>query len=117
MVFKLDSNGIVKPADVLIRGLDTDIVIAMLSNMAKLKVKEIKIWMQCGPIKKQRQINISEIYVAFVKNICLALAGLHAFTGCDSNLSIHGMGKTKPFDVIIGTPRFTRLLLNLPILR
>ena len=55
-----------------------------------------KIIFDTGASDKRRLININDIVETNGHDLCSALLGLHAFTGCDSNSSSMGKGKINP---------------------
>lgn len=60
------------------------------------------VWMEVGHFSNntQRFIDITAIYKNLGPNICNALPGFHAFTGCDYTASFFGKWKIKPFDIL-----------------
>ena len=54
----------------------------------------------CGTIARTEYIDISKIARILGENICKALPGLHAFTGCDTVSAFAGKGKIKPFKLM-----------------
>ncbi|GBP63916.1 hypothetical protein EVAR_39579_1 [Eumeta japonica] len=78
-VCKLDFD-----AHVTIRCSDTDIAIIMLGNMNAIQ-NDLKITKLIGFGNSQRFMNITTLYEKLGANLCSALPGFHALTGCDFN--------------------------------
>ena len=60
-----------------------------------------------------RYIDISKIASAFGEDVCKALLGLHAFTGCDSVSAFAGIGKVRPLKLLRGKKEFQVMFQNL----
>ena len=58
------------------------------------------------------KINISSIYKKLGPNICLALPGSRALTGCDYNDVFYQKGKKKALDLMINNPIFTEAFID-----
>ena len=50
-------------------------------------------YMKCGTATRTRYISIRKVSDVLGKDICHALPGLHAFTGCDTVSAFSGRGK------------------------
>ena len=59
-----------------------------------------KIIFDTGASDKRRLININDIVGTNGHDLCSALLGLHAFTGCDSNSSFMRKGKINPIKIM-----------------
>lgn len=84
---------------VTIRCSDTDICIIMLGNMSALQ-KDLKITMDLGSGNCRRFVNITKLYEKLGTNVCSALPGFHALTGCDFNPAFYVKGKNKPLQLL-----------------
>lgn len=80
-------------ANFLIKCLDTDILIVMLSNMKHLKTEGIRIWLEMGFGSNPRSIDVTELYLKLGAPISQSLTGLHATTGCETNPALYRKGK------------------------
>ena len=85
-----------KQGAIVIRASDTDIEVILLYHCNKFKSP---LWMDVGMSSKnnRRYISITNIYESLGPQICAALPGFHAFTGCDYTSSFVRKGKIKPF--------------------
>lgn len=81
---------------IVVRASDTDIAVILLYHCNKFKSP---IWMDVGTSSKKnrRYISITNIYELLGPQICAALPGFHAFTGCDYTSSFVRQGKVRPF--------------------
>lgn len=77
---------------VTIRCSDTDILIIMLGNMNFIE-KNVQISMHVGTGNNQKFIDVTKLYESLGPNLCSALPGFHAFTGCDFNSAFYRKGK------------------------
>ena len=92
----------------MIRSSDTDVVIILVSMIAKHKLSnETKnygiIIMDSGVGNKRRFINLSELsndLECKTPGLPTALPGLHAFTGTDYNSAFYRKGKNIPFQIL-----------------
>ena len=69
---------------------DTDVFILCLAMFRQLSGK---IYIRCGTKNRLRHIDISKVGQSLGKDTCMALSGLHAFTGRDSVNAFSGRGK------------------------
>ena len=60
----------------------------------------VPIFQQCVLQHHARYINISKIASALGEDVCKALLGLHAFTGCDSVSAFAGIAKVRPLNLL-----------------
>eukprot|EP00794_Sanderia_malayensis_P001903 gene1903-2161_t len=77
---------------VLIKTVDTDVVIIAIAKFTFLALDEL--WIEFGAGKNRRWIPIHRIVKALGEEKCSALLYWHAFTGCDTVSSFAGKGKT-----------------------
>ena len=66
-----------------------------------------------GHGNKKRLINITELGSHYSENLCNALLGLHAFSGCDTVSAFKGKGKIKPMKLLLKSPSFCQVLAQL----
>lgn len=76
---------------VMIRTVDTDVVVISVSKWDTLQLDEL--WIQFGVGTKTRYIAIHEIASSLGIDWCKALPFFHSFTGCDTTSSFVGHGK------------------------
>ena len=69
---------------------DTDVFILCLAFQSQIKSG---MYIKCGSASRIRYIDIQKVADAIGLNVCAALLGLHAYTGCDSVSSFSGRGK------------------------
>ena len=56
--------------------------------------------MKCGSQNRVRYIDITKLMNAIGKDMCQALLGMHAFTGCDTVSAFFGKGKAKALRIV-----------------
>ncbi len=90
----VDDDG--KQGAIVVRASDTDIAVVLLYHCSKFKSQ---LWMDVGTSSKnnRRYISITKIYESLGPELCAALPGFHAFTGCDYISSFVRKGKIRPF--------------------
>ena len=88
-------------SSVVIRTIDTDVLIIILANMSKID-PSLRIWMEVGQHTKSnlRYINVNQLFNDYGTSICEALPGFHAFTGCDYTSAFSRKGKVRPFKML-----------------
>ncbi len=69
---------------------DTDVLIVSLAFHSRI---DANIYIRCGTKNRLRHIDVSKLGRSMGTNVCKALPGLHAFTGCDSVSAFAGRGK------------------------
>ena len=79
---------------VIIRTVDTDVVILSTANFHQLCPTEL--WISFGAGKHHRYIPAHQIAVNLGEEKCRALTFFHAFTGCDTVSAFFGKGKSLP---------------------
>ena len=82
---------------VIIRTVDTDVVILSIANFHQLCPTEL--WISFGAGKHHRYIPAHQIAVNLGEEKCRALTFFHAFTGCDTVSVFSGKGKKSAFDL------------------
>ena len=60
-----------------------------------------------------KSINISSLSNHYSRNMCNALLGLHALTGCDTVSAFKGKGKVRPMKLLLKSPDFCDVLNKL----
>ena len=81
---------------IMIRTVDTDVLVLAISIVARLENTEI--WIAFGTGKHLRYIPAHEIVKELGSEKSKALPMFHAFTGCDTVSSFAGKGKKTAFD-------------------
>jgi len=91
---------------VLVRASDTDVIVILLSMIGRHiqngQTPGVVI-MDCGTGNSRRYIDVTAIANALEtkqRRLSTALAGLHAFTGCDFTSSFYRKGKIKPYEIL-----------------
>ena len=84
----------------MIRTVDTDVVVLDITFFHRLSVHEL--WIAFGVGKKYRYISVHDIALHIGEQNAEALAGFHAFTGCDQTLFFSGKGKKTAFSIYTG---------------
>lgn len=75
---------------VVVNSEDTDVFILLLGFSNSINTK---LYMRCGTRTRIRLIDIAKVVQSTGREVCEALIGLHAFTGCDTVSSFAGKGK------------------------
>lgn len=101
-----------RPLNILVRCSDTDILVILLSNM-KFVRHDSKVWMEAGTGASLRFVDVSQLYEKLGENICNALAGFHALTGCDQNPAFFRKGKKRPYSILLKNENFIAALSDL----
>lgn len=89
------------PVNVVIRTVDTDVLIIALGCMHLLDPGK-KVWLEAGLYTKNslRYISINQLFQHCGESLCRALPGYHAFTGCDYTASFNRKGKVRPLKLL-----------------
>ena len=95
---------------IIISSEDTDARMLCISFAHAIPVP---IFQQCVLQHHARYIDISKIASALGEDVCKALLGLHAFTGCDSVSAFAGIGKVRPLKLLRSMKEFQALFQNL----
>jgi hypothetical protein len=82
---------------ILIRTVDTDVVVLAIANAQKLGIAEL--WVAFNKANKFRYLAIHEIAAALGPRKSAALTVFHAFTGCDTVSSFRGRGKKTAWNI------------------
>lgn len=80
----------------LIRTVDTCVVVLSVANIAKLGVEEM--WIAFGIGQHFRYLPAHTTASSLGPQKAMALTGLHSFTGCDTISSFAGKGKKSAWD-------------------
>ena len=82
---------------------DTDVLVLALAAGDKL---DCQMYVMRGTAQNRRVIDVNHLRRAIGPKICLALRGIHAFTGCDFTSAFSGQGKVKPFKLMRKEKRY-----------
>ena len=74
---------------------------------------KVPLFQRCVSQQMARYIDIGLIVCAIGLQVCKALLGLHAFTGCDSVSSFVGIGKVKPLKILSKNDEFQEVFARL----
>lgn len=88
---------------VIVISEDTDVFVILLGIHCQIGEQ---ILLRRGKINQIRLIDITKLGTVLGKEICEALVGVHAWTGCDSVSSFAGKGKVKAFNMIRNNVQF-----------
>ncbi|CAH0731407.1 unnamed protein product, partial [Brenthis ino] len=99
-------------AHVTIRCSDTDVLIILLSNMQHIR-KNVQINILHGSGNTKRYINVTRLYEVLGRDLCSALPGFHAFTGCDFNPALYRRGKIFPYKILSSSEKYIKAFSNL----
>lgn len=95
---------------VLLIAEDTDVMILCLAFSRNI---DCQMHMRCGTKNRSRLISINKIAASLGHDVCKALVGLHAFTGCDSVSAFAGQGKLKGLKLIQQNQNFQKAFAKL----
>ncbi|XP_068240150.1 uncharacterized protein [Palaemon carinicauda] len=106
---------------VLVRASDTDVLIILIGILGNQdpEVRSSKnVFMDCGSGNSRRYINVTNIVEVLEEQksgLPKALAGYHAFTGCDFTSAFYRKGKVKPLEILEKDPTgsFLQLFSNM----
>ena len=97
----LHIKSIPAPSNVVIRTVDTDVLIIELGCLDLID-QGLEVWMETGVYSKNtlRYISVNNIYAKLGSKLCKALPAFHAFTGCDYTACFSRKGKVRPFKLL-----------------
>ena len=111
----------VKPrSKIMIQATDTDILVILLGNMHNLNDKTIFIASAFNKNDERQCLNCTELAEVFGQDLCKALPGFQAFTGCDDTAAFYRKGKARSFKLMETVKAFTNAfgsLLHPDVLR
>ena len=78
------------PKNVVVRTVDTDVLIIALANLEKLPAG-INVWLEMGHYTNNtpRYVYVNKLHQALGNSLCVALPGLQTFTGSDYTVSFY----------------------------
>ncbi|KAK3741541.1 hypothetical protein QZH41_002925 [Actinostola sp. cb2023] len=82
---------------VVVHADDTDVLILLLAFSQDIVCN---IFMKCGTQTRIRFIDVTKLSRVLGENVCKALIGVHAFTGCDSVSAFAGRGKLSALNLL-----------------
>ena len=97
-------------SNVKVKTPDSDLFWILLHHSRQINVP---VFFDTGHGNKKRLINITELGSHYSENLCDALLGLHAFSGCDTVSAFKGKGKIKPMKLLLKSPSFCQVLAQL----
>ena len=85
-------NDIIAPANIVVKGNDTDILAVLIGNKHNLENKHI--WMEVGKFSNNslRFIDVNLLVENLGVELSKSLPAFHAFTGCDYSPAFVGKG-------------------------
>ena len=89
---------------------DTDVMILCLAFSGNINCQ---MHMRCGTKNRSRLISINKLTSNLGNDICKALLGFHAFSGCDSVSAFAGQGKIKGLKLIQQNQKFQEAFTTL----
>ena len=96
---------------IMIRTVDTDVVILAIANVHKISVEEL--WVAFGVGKHLKYLPIHKIASTLTKEQCESLPFFHAVTGCDNVSFFAGVGKKTAFQAWRTYPEATPVFQSL----
>ena len=96
---------------IVIQSPDTDVTVLAVAHFKDLGCQEL--WLRTGTKDRERYIPLHTIHSSLSPSLCKCLPSFHALTGCDSRSAFAGIGKTKPWKVLIKKDQLQRDLSSL----
>ncbi|MES9881863.1 MAG: hypothetical protein ABW185_13375 [Sedimenticola sp.] len=96
---------------VLVRTVDSDVVVIGISMFQHLRLEEL--WIDFGTGKSHRHIPVHTIVQNLGPEKCCALPLFHSYTGCDTTSSFYGIGKKTAWATWSTFPDLTETLTTL----
>ena len=94
---------------VVIISEDTDVLVILLSLHSQIPAR---VFLRRGKKNSVRLIDIQRLGVMLGKDICAALIGVHAYTGCDMVSAFSGHGKIKALNLINKSSEYRELFTS-----
>ncbi|KAG1650017.1 hypothetical protein GQR58_028409 [Nymphon striatum] len=88
---------------------DTDVFVILLSLHSQIGTKVL---LRRGKKNAMRPIDISRLGTILGKDVCTALIGVHAYTGCDSVSAFAGQGKVKSIRLITKNKEYREMFCD-----
>ncbi|KAG1651429.1 hypothetical protein GQR58_027101 [Nymphon striatum] len=88
---------------------DTDVFVILLSLHSQIGTKVL---LRRGKKNAMRLIDISRLGTILGKDVCTALIGVHAYTGCDSVSAFAGQGKVKSIRLITKNKEYREMFCD-----
>lgn len=107
---QLDVHGVTDKS-IMIRTVDTDVVVLCVSFFTKLHVNEL--WIAFGVGRSFRYIATHEVARSLGPAACGGLLFFHALTGCDTVSAFFGLGKVTAFDVWMANVNITQVFCDI----
>ena len=89
---------------------DTDVFILSLAFHDKIKAA---LFLKCGTKTRRRVVDIRKVAGTVGIDVCRALIGMHAYTGCDTVSAFAGKGKVKALKLLTGSREYQDTFLKL----
>ena len=85
-------------SSVVICSEDTDVFIMSIAFAEEIPTS---LYIKCGTRNRTKVIDINRVANTFGQDVCKALIGMHAYTGCDSVSAFPGRGKAQALKLVI----------------
>ena len=96
-----------------IRTVDTDVVVLAIASFNKLYAIGLReLWLLFGTDKNYRNIPVHRIATEMGSEMCKALPGFHAYTGCDTVSAFVGRGKKTAWNAWKAFPPVTTAFIS-----
>ena len=82
---------------IVINSADTDVAVIATAHSYSIPATLLFL---TGTKHRRRYVTLTQLGRSLGKQLCLALPGYHAFTGCDTTSAFVGKGKAKPLELI-----------------
>ena len=97
-------------SSIIIAAEDTDIFLLCLAFQNKI---DHPLYIRCGSATRLRYTDVRKVVAAIGQDVCDALLGFHAFTGCDTVSSFNGRGKLSALKLLKGSEQFQETFKDL----
>lgn len=98
---------------VMIRTVDTDIIVILIGQFFRLCsiYQDIDLWVGFGTGKNYRHYHINSICHRLGEELSYSLPGFHAYSGCDTTSSFFGKGKKSAWEALKSYPEARKAFL------
>lgn len=100
-----------KNSKILIKSVDTDVLVICLGNIHKFDGLEI--WMTTKNHNVPGYVNCTELGKKLGSSLCQALPGFHAFTGSDYTAAFVRKGKIKAYNLLTQNEKYQHVFQHL----
>lgn len=98
---------------ILVKSSDTDVLVILLGHIFELR--QFEIWLMSSTNREvdDNCVNCTKLGNILGENMCKALPGFHAYTGCDFTASFYKKGKSRPFEILKSNEKYQIMFAEL----